>query len=497
MLERARPSADASSCRKSSGRRWRRKDRAGGDGAGARRSIRPTRSWRWPTTSWRARAAVSPIDGFVVSGDLCQLLGTPVEQGKTLFQIAPLDEYRVVLEVDERDLPIWRSGQHGELALSGMPSDSACIHCAARSRRCRGRRTGATSSASRRTWTIRRIRAAAGHGGRRQDRRGDRNADLDLDAQPRSTGCACPPGSGCPEPWPAGERFLSTSWYRVADRAAAAARARAGAHAPLPRPVVVPDQRRPPRRVHRLSPAACAGHRARWMAAARVAQLWRSPTGAWASRRRRRTRSSSCSASCTQPTCSPATCRRMSPSCSTRGSARTAARCRRWLLNPLALRFPLLDPDAFLTRRCPWCAAVLEPLGRAAVAGGGAAGAVAGAAHWPELTDNVGDRVLPADNLLSSSAGLSGHQAAARTRPRLRDQGATAARCTNSASCCWCCCRCPMSRSVAAAGFRSQIPARCLVGAAGIMVELFIAALALLRLAAGRARPGAGGRCST
>ena len=70
-----------------------------------------------------ARATlVAPFDGVVVSGDLSQLLGTPVEQGKLLFQITPLDTYRVILEVDERDIDEIKVGQQGELALSGMPS---------------------------------------------------------------------------------------------------------------------------------------------------------------------------------------------------------------------------------------------------------------------------------------------------------------------------------------------------------------------------------------
>ena len=69
-----------------------------------------------------ARAAiVAPFDGIIVSGDLSQLLGTPVEQGKVLFQIAPLDAYRVILQVDERDIAQVHVGQPGELALSGMP----------------------------------------------------------------------------------------------------------------------------------------------------------------------------------------------------------------------------------------------------------------------------------------------------------------------------------------------------------------------------------------
>lgn len=71
-----------------------------------------------------ARAALAaPFDGIVVLGDLSQMLGSPVEQGKVLFEVAPLDAYRVVLNVDERDISELREGQRGELALSGMPHD--------------------------------------------------------------------------------------------------------------------------------------------------------------------------------------------------------------------------------------------------------------------------------------------------------------------------------------------------------------------------------------
>jgi hypothetical protein len=44
-----------------------------------------------------------------------------VEQGKVLFEVAPLDAYRVILNVDERDIADVARGQRGELALSGMP----------------------------------------------------------------------------------------------------------------------------------------------------------------------------------------------------------------------------------------------------------------------------------------------------------------------------------------------------------------------------------------
>ena len=65
---------------------------------------------------------VAPFDGLVVSGDLSQALGSPVERGKVLFEIAPLDTFRVGLQVDERDIRYVAIGQTGKLALSGLPS---------------------------------------------------------------------------------------------------------------------------------------------------------------------------------------------------------------------------------------------------------------------------------------------------------------------------------------------------------------------------------------
>lgn len=64
---------------------------------------------------------VAPFDGVVVRGDLSQQLGSPIETGKVLFEVAPLDAYRVVLKVDERDIPHILQGQAGELVLAGLP----------------------------------------------------------------------------------------------------------------------------------------------------------------------------------------------------------------------------------------------------------------------------------------------------------------------------------------------------------------------------------------
>jgi len=66
---------------------------------------------------------VAPFDGVVVSGDLSQLTGSPVEQGKKLFEIAPLSSYRVILQVDEREIRHVEVGQKGQLVISGIAGD--------------------------------------------------------------------------------------------------------------------------------------------------------------------------------------------------------------------------------------------------------------------------------------------------------------------------------------------------------------------------------------
>ena len=62
-----------------------------------------------------------PFDGVVVRGDLSQSIGAPVERGEVLFEVAPLDSYRVILEVDERDVAQVSVGRQGHLILSAFP----------------------------------------------------------------------------------------------------------------------------------------------------------------------------------------------------------------------------------------------------------------------------------------------------------------------------------------------------------------------------------------
>lgn len=65
----------------------------------------------------------APFDGVVISGDLSQLIGSPVEPGKQLFEIAPLHAYRVILQVDEREMRHVKVGQSGKLMISGVVGD--------------------------------------------------------------------------------------------------------------------------------------------------------------------------------------------------------------------------------------------------------------------------------------------------------------------------------------------------------------------------------------
>ena len=66
---------------------------------------------------------VAPFDAVVMEGDWSQSLGAPVERGDVLFELAPLDGYRIVLEVGEGDISHVSVGQAGVLALTARPGD--------------------------------------------------------------------------------------------------------------------------------------------------------------------------------------------------------------------------------------------------------------------------------------------------------------------------------------------------------------------------------------
>jgi biotin carboxyl carrier protein len=69
-----------------------------------------------------ARAQLkSPFAAVVVSGDLSQSVGKPVTRGDVVFEIAPLDRYRVTAVVPEAEIRLVNPGQTGELLLSALP----------------------------------------------------------------------------------------------------------------------------------------------------------------------------------------------------------------------------------------------------------------------------------------------------------------------------------------------------------------------------------------
>lgn len=72
-----------------------------------------------------ARAKITaPFDGIIMSGDLSQSIGGSIERGEMLFEIAPLDAYRILLKVDEREIADIVLGQSGEMVVSSIPEET-------------------------------------------------------------------------------------------------------------------------------------------------------------------------------------------------------------------------------------------------------------------------------------------------------------------------------------------------------------------------------------
>lgn len=65
----------------------------------------------------------APFEAIVIAGDLSQALGSPVRRGEELFQLAPLESYRVRLEVNENDLDEIAAEQVGDLVLASLPGE--------------------------------------------------------------------------------------------------------------------------------------------------------------------------------------------------------------------------------------------------------------------------------------------------------------------------------------------------------------------------------------
>lgn len=68
----------------------------------------------------RRTSLVAPFAGIVVSGDLSQRIDGAVEQGEVLFELAPLNAYRVILQVDESRIADLQPKQRGTLVLPAL-----------------------------------------------------------------------------------------------------------------------------------------------------------------------------------------------------------------------------------------------------------------------------------------------------------------------------------------------------------------------------------------
>lgn len=63
---------------------------------------------------------LSPLDGIVLQGDLDDAKGAPVKTGQALFEIAPLDSFRLRLEIEESEIGWVREGMLVSSRLDGV-----------------------------------------------------------------------------------------------------------------------------------------------------------------------------------------------------------------------------------------------------------------------------------------------------------------------------------------------------------------------------------------
>jgi GAF domain-containing protein len=63
----------------------------------------------------------APFDGVVLKGDLKQQLGAPLKRGDSLFILAPANEYRVVVSVEDNAIESVKQLARGQIRLTAMP----------------------------------------------------------------------------------------------------------------------------------------------------------------------------------------------------------------------------------------------------------------------------------------------------------------------------------------------------------------------------------------
>ena len=150
---------------------------------------------------------------------------------------------------------------------------------------------------------------------------------------------------------------------------------------------------------------------------------------------------------------------------------------KQYIGNPLSLRFPLVDPDRFLERALPWIRPLLGWPGALLWLAVMASAMFLIGMHWRELSSDVVDRVFTVENLLLVWVVFPlikllhelGHALAAKAGGgEVHEMGVMLLVLVPI----------PYVDASSATAFRDK-RSRALVGAAGMIVELFIAALAV------------------
>lgn len=153
------------------------------------------------------------------------------------------------------------------------------------------------------------------------------------------------------------------------------------------------------------------------------------------------------------------------------------ATLKQWFMNPMSLKLPLVDPEPFLTRWAPqvaWCFTRNGALAWLVVV---LPAMVLAIMHWGELTNNLSDQVLSSSNLLLMAVVFPlvkllhelGHGFATKVwGGTVHEMGVMFLVFAPA----------PYVDASSAAAFPSKFR-RAIVAAAGMLVELFIAALAL------------------
>jgi putative peptide zinc metalloprotease protein len=161
----------------------------------------------------------------------------------------------------------------------------------------------------------------------------------------------------------------------------------------------------------------------------------------------------------------------------TRDAKQTRQRRLQNLRSPLAIRIPLFDPEGFLATLAPLFSPLFSVAGLFVWLVVGAAAVFQAAGHWSVLTENVSDRVLAMHNLLLlwltfpvvKALHELGHGfAVKRWGGEVHETGIMLLVFMPV----------PYVDASAASAFREKSQ-RMVVGAAGMLVEVFIAALAL------------------